>query len=447
MGFKKFTIQLKSGRHALLFALAGIFQVSMLSAQNVGIGTVSPASRLEVIGLTSDFSTSALHLMNSNMNSLLYVSNAGYVGIGTNNPNSILEVNGDFRLTGSATGFVGFVAPAFSGSSVYTLPAYDGSNGMVLTTDGSGNLMWDYASGGVGPQGPAGPAGAPGTVIGCNTSSNTDYTIRGNGSGTWECTNDLRVSSSGYVSINTTPSSSYRLRVYGNVGIGLSPSSSFDLSVNGDGHVSGSLSVGTTTSAPSSGIYAYGEIKSNSKFTLGSSSTGTGTAVVRTSSGYLMPQSSTIRVKDQVKDLKIDKENFLKIRPVSFRLKPLFGGDPDIGLIAEEVEKLVPDLVVYGPKRTWIGNTGEVLKNEKGEEVLSATEVEPYSVRYDKVGVYLVKIVADQEQALLRQGKEIESLKMLLLQQQSALHQLSERYPEVLGGFSKVQALPSEKRD
>ena len=145
--------------------------------------------------------------------------------------------------------------------------------------------------------------------------------------------------------------------------------------------------------------------------------------------------------------MKIDKENFLKIRPVSFRLKPLFGGDPDIGLIAEEVEKLVPDLVVYGPKRTWIGNTGEVLKNEKGEEVLSATEVEPYRVRYDKVGVYLVKIVSDQEQALLRQGKEIESLKMMLLQQQSALQQLSERYPEVLGGFSKVQALPSEKRD
>jgi hypothetical protein len=81
-------------------------------------------------------------------------------------------------------------------------------------------------------------------------------------------------------------------------------------------------------------------------------------------------------------------------------LKKSLGGDSDIGLIAEEVEQLVPDLVVYGPKRTWIGNDGEVLKNEKGEEVLSATEVEPYSVRYDKIGVYLIQIVAQQEQEL-----------------------------------------------
>ena len=370
MKIKFYPKSFKRTNALLLISMLFLSKITSLSAQNVGIGSTAPASRLEVIGVTSDVSTSSLHLMNSNLNSLLYVDNAGYVGIGTNNPNSNLEVNGDFRLSGSSTGYISFIANPYSGSSSYIFPVSDGSNGMVLTTDGIGNLSWDYASGGVGPTGPQGPAGASGTTINCSTSSNTDYTIRGNGSGTWECNNDLRVSSSGYVSINTTPSSSYRLKVYGNVGIGLSPSSSFDLSVNGDGHMSGSLSVGTTTSAPSGGILASGEIKTNSKFTLGSSSTSTGVAVIRTSSGYLMPQSSTIRVKDNVKDLKIDKDNFLKLRPVSFNLKPLFGGDPDIGLIAEEVEKLVPDLVVYGPKRTWIGNTGEVLKNDKGEEVL-----------------------------------------------------------------------------
>ena len=49
----------------------------------------------------------------------------------------------------------------------------------------------------------------------------------------------------------------------------------------------------------------------------------------------------------------------------------------------------------------------EVLKNEKGEEVLSSTEVEPYSVRYDKIGVYLIQIVADQQ-------RELEQLKARL---------------------------------
>lgn len=290
-------------------------------------------------------------------------------------------------------------------------------------------LMVDNGTGGGGGTG----------SLNCSTTFNDGWTLRGDGSGGWECTNTLRVlgnSSTGYVSINTTPSSSfdllvnnnvgigfspsssydlsvdgnaevkdymgigvtpsssYTLRVGSNIGVGTSPSSSFNLSVGGDAHVSSGISVGTTSSASSGQVYA------NGSFRLGSSSTGTGTAVVRTSGGLLVPQSSTLRVKDNIMDLKIDKDRFLQLRPVSFKLKKSLGGDYDIGLVAEEVEQLVPDLVVYGPKRTWIGNDGEVLKNEKGEEVLSATELEPYSVRYDKIGVYLIQIVAQQEQEL-----------------------------------------------
>jgi len=301
-------------------------------------------------------------------------------------------------------------------------------------------LMLDTGTGG---------GGGGGTTVGCNTTFNSGYTIRGDGNGGWECTNTLRVlgnSSTGYVSINTTPSSlfdlkvnnnvgigfspsssyklsvdgnaevkdymgigttpssSYTLRVGSNIGVGSSPSSSFNLSVGGDAHVSAGISVGTTSSASNGQVYA------NSSFRLGSSSTGTGTAVVRTSGGLLVPQSSTIRVKDNIRNLPVDKYKFLQLRPVSFNLKKSLGGDPDIGLIAEEVEKLVPDLVVYGPKRTWIGNGGEVLKNEKGEEVLSENEVEPYSVRYDKIGVYLIQIVAEQQQELNALRKRLEKL-------------------------------------
>lgn len=303
-------------------------------------------------------------------------------------------------------------------------------------------LMVDNGSGG----------GGGGTTVNCSTTFNDGWVLRGDGSGGWECTNTLRVmgsSSTGYVSINTTPSSSfdllvnnnvgigfspsssydlsvdgnaevkdymgvgatpsssYTLRVGSNIGVGTSPSSSFNLSVSGDAHVSTGLSVGTTTSASSGQVYA------NSSFRLGSSSSGTGTAVVRTSGGLLVPQSSTRRVKDNIHDLNIDRDRFLKLRPVSFNLKESLGGDSDIGLIAEEVEQLVPDLVVYGPKRTWVGNDGTVLKNEKGEEVLSSTEVEPYSVRYDKLGVYLIKIVAQQEQELKDLRERLDRLESL----------------------------------
>lgn len=301
-------------------------------------------------------------------------------------------------------------------------------------------LMVDNGSGGGG--------GGTGN-LNCSTSFNDGWTLRGDGSSGWECTNTLRVlgnSSTGYVSINTTPSSSfdllvnnnvgigfspsssydlsvdgnaevkdymgvgstpsssYTLRVGSNIGVGTSPSSSFNLSVSGDAHVSTGISVGTTSAASSGQVYA------NSSFRLGSSSSGTGTAVVRTSGGLLVPQSSTRRVKDNIHDLNINREQFLKLRPVSFNLKKSLGGDSDIGLIAEEVEQLVPDLVVYGPKRTWVGDDGTVLKNEKGEEVLSNTELEPYSVRYDKLGVYLIKIVAQQENELKELRSRLEQL-------------------------------------
>ena len=385
--------------------------------------------------------------------------------------------------------------------------------------------------------------GGGGTTINCGTSANSDYTVRGDGSGTWECTNVLRTSTSGvginttpssfydlrigsnvgigfspsssyalsvdgsghftdyvgigttpsssyrlhvngdsylqsYVGIGTAPSSSYELRVDGNVGIGFSPSSSYELSVDGHAYITDGLRVGTSTTPPTGGILASGDIKVNSSssafisgstsltgsgnsviagglsvgttssppssglrtsggitsggtvtsgvFNLSSSSTGSGTAVIRTSGGNLQPQSSTIRVKENIKDLKIDKENFLKIRAVSFNLKKALGGDPDIGLIAEEVEKLVPDLVIYGPKRNWIGDSGLVEKDENGADVVSKTEIEPYSVRYDKVGVYLINIVAEQDKLITQQQKDIADLKERLDRQESMISKLAQ---------------------
>lgn len=344
----------------------------------------------------------------------------------------------------------------------------DPNGGTTYTISGTNQLLSVpyalYAAAGTqgpaGPQGPQGPQGPPGSGgnISCSTSSNSGYVVRGDGSGGYECSNALRVmgnSSTGYVGINTTPSStfdlkvagnigigfspsssyelavdgdayfedyvginttpssSYELKVNGNVGIGTSPSSSFELSVSGDGHVSSGLSVGTTSTI-SSGV-------KSTAFHLTSSTSGSGTNVIRTSGGLLRPQSSTIRVKDNVQDLVVDKEKFLQLRARSFNLKPALGGDADIGLIAEEVEELVPELVVYGPKREWIGETGLVQLNDDGTEKLDTLQLEPYSVRYDKVGVLLVQVVAEQEETIKQQQGEIDELKERLARLESFL--------------------------
>ncbi len=103
------------------------------------------------------------------------ISSNGTVGIGTSSPNAMLEITPggndaiiinpnststptNLKLLDAAGGeFVGFSAPnAVSSSIIWKLPSSDGSNGQVLTTDGSGNLSWTSVSGGT----PAGNNGA-----------------------------------------------------------------------------------------------------------------------------------------------------------------------------------------------------------------------------------------------------------------------------------------------
>ena len=67
---------------------------------------------------------------------------AGNVGIGTTSPGSALDVKGTLRLSGASSGYVGLAPAAAAGSTTYTLPSADGSANQVLRTNGSGVLSW-----------------------------------------------------------------------------------------------------------------------------------------------------------------------------------------------------------------------------------------------------------------------------------------------------------------
>jgi len=266
---------------------------------------------------------------------------------------------------------------------------------------------------------PAAPSGGGGggTTVNCNTTSNTNYTIRGTGSGNYECTNAIVVTSTDRVGIGTTtPSSSFDLTVgtggfladgssttsniAGRLRIGSTSSSTYDLQVDGHTYVTSGVRVGTTTTPSSGGILANNTIETNQRFIQGSSTTGTGTTMIRTSSGELRPQSSTIHVKTNVKPLQFDKENLFRLRPVAYQLKPALGGNTEVGLIAEEVHETLPDLVVYGPERQWVGNSGIPATDQNGKEILDHSKQVPYSVHYDRLPVYLLQIIKEQDQKI-----------------------------------------------
>lgn len=67
---------------------------------------------------------------------------AGNVGINTATPGSALDVKGQFRLSGSTSGFVGLSATAAPTSYSLVLPPAQGTSGQTLINNGSGALSW-----------------------------------------------------------------------------------------------------------------------------------------------------------------------------------------------------------------------------------------------------------------------------------------------------------------
>ena len=109
----------------------------------------------------------------------------------------------------------------------------------------------------------------------------------------------------------------------------------------------------------------------------------TGTEVVADTNGKLWKLSSSRRYKTNIETLHAETDSVLNLRPVRFEYKET--GQKDIGLIAEEVEKISPDLVIYD-----------------GQD-------RPDAVKYDRVSLYLIGVVKElkAENELLRQRVDV----------------------------------------
>ena len=73
-----------------------------------------------------------------------------------------------------------------------------------------------------------------------------------------------------------------------------------------------------------------------------------GTAVFINNSGKLGTSTSSRRFKEEIKPMDTASEAVLALKPVTFRYKKEVDSDgiPQFGLVAEDVEKVNPDLVL-----------------------------------------------------------------------------------------------------
>src|SRR5437588_348979 len=137
-----------------------------------------------------------------------------------------------------------------------------------------------------------------------------------------------------------------------------------------------------------------------------------GTAVFVNSAGKLGTTTSSRRFKDDIKPMDQASEAILALKPVTFRYKQQIDpkGVPQFGLVAEEVEKVNPDLVV---------------RDKEGK---------PYSVRYDQVNAMLLneflkehRAFIEEQHKVAQQQEEIDLLKAELKEQRSLIQKVSDK--------------------
>src|SRR5262249_10959865 len=109
--------------------------------------------------------------------------------------------------------------------------------------------------------------------------------------------------------------------------------------------------------------------------------------VVIDSADQLGTVSSSVRFKTEIKPMDKSSEALLALKPVTFHYKNDGKGVPQFGLIAEEVAKVNPDLVVRD-------RNGEI-----------------YTVRYDAVNAMLLNEFLKEHKTVKEQGATIAELK------------------------------------
>jgi hypothetical protein len=129
-----------------------------------------------------------------------------------------------------------------------------------------------------------------------------------------------------------------------------------------------------------------------------------GVGVIVDSNGHLGTVSSSERFKEAIEPMDKASEAILALKPVAFRYKHELDpeGIPQFGLVAEQVEKVNPDLVA---------------RDADGK---------PYTVRYDAVNAMLLN-------EFLKEHHQVQDLRAIVAQQQKQIQALT-------AGLQKVSA-------
>ena len=141
-----------------------------------------------------------------------------------------------------------------------------------------------------------------------------------------------------------------------------------------------------------------------------------GVAVIVDTSGHLGTVVSSERFKDAIKPMDKASEAILSLKPVTFRYKTALDpkGIPQFGLVAEQVEKVNPDLVA---------------RDGEGKS---------YTVRYEAVNAMLLNEFLKEHRKVEEQAATITGLKSAAEQQQKDIASLTAAFKAQAAQIQKV---------
>src|SRR4029077_8873529 len=179
-------------------------------------------------------------------------------------------------------------------------------------------------------------------------------------------------------------------------------------------------SVTTANNVICIGANVSGENVSNSCYVgnIFGATSSSGVAVFVNGFGKLGTVTSSKRFKEEIKPMGTTSEALFSLTPVAFHYKREFdpAGTPQLGLVAEDVEKVNPDLVV---------------RDKDGK---------PYSVRYDQVNAMLLNEFLKEHRKVEAQQAMIADLKSTVAQQQDRFGQQEAQIQALTSGLQKVSA-------
>jgi Chaperone of endosialidase len=186
-------------------------------------------------------------------------------------------------------------------------------------------------------------------------------------------------------------------------------------SISGNGNIALGNNAGANvmTASDVTCIGAVGEDVSESCYIsrIFGSTSSNGIGVFVNSDGKLGTATSSKRFKEDIKPMDKASEALFALKPVAFRYKKEIdpAGRSQFGLVAEEVEKINPELVV---------------RDEEGR---------PYSVRYEAVNAMLLN-------EFLKEHRKVQELEANDMQQQNAIKALTAIVKDQASQIQKVSA-------